>query len=76
MRLMLSSAELMTLFGIYDNLGLPVEVILQLITRCLQEYEERYGTGRKPTMRYIEKAAFIWEKNGIYTLEQSESYIR
>ncbi len=71
----LSSGDLLALFGIYNGLGLPAEVILLLVTRCMEEYGERYG-GKKPSMRYIEKAAYTWEKNGLFTLERAEEYIR
>lgn len=72
----LSSDDLIKLFGIYDNLGLPPELILQLVTYCVGENARRYGTGRKPTMRYIEKVAFTWEHEGILTLEKAEQYIK
>lgn len=54
----LSSDDLIKLFGLYDHLGLPPEVILQLVTYCTHENQRRYGPGRIPTMRYIEKAAY------------------
>ncbi len=72
----LSSDDLIKLFGIYDHLGLPPEVILQLVMYCLQENKRRYGPGRIPTMRYIEKAAYTWEHEGILSLEQAEAYIK
>ncbi len=71
----LSTNELKTLYGIYDYLGLSPEVILQLVNHCLSEYERRYGTERPVTMRYIEREAFVWEREGIFTLEQAEEYI-
>jgi DnaD/phage-associated family protein len=71
----LSPDDLMRLFGIYDSLRLPPEVILQLITHCVNE--SRYtGDGRPPTMRYIEKAAYTWEREGIFTLEKAEEYLK
>ena len=72
----LSSDDLIKLFGIYDCLGLSPEVILLLINHCLTEFNERYNGRRRPTMRYIEKAAFSWEKAGIYTLDLAERYIK
>lgn len=72
----LSSDDLLRLFGIYDSLGLPPEVILTLVNHCISEFDERYGGSRRPTMRYIEKAAFSWERDGIYTLELAEEYIK
>ena len=72
---MLSGAELRTLFGIYDHLGLPPEVILLLINHCAQRYARRYGEGRRPTMRYIEREAYAWANRELLTLEMAENYI-
>ena len=72
----LTSDDLIKLFGIYDSLGLPPEVILHLVTYCIDENRRRYGPGRVPTMRYIEKAAFTWEREGIMTLEGAEHYLK
>ena len=71
----LSPDELMRLFGIYDALRLPPEVILQLITHCISE-SRRSGGGRAPSLRYIEKAAYKWEREGINTFERAEEYIK
>lgn len=71
----LSSEGLMKLFGIYDSLGLPPEVILMLVTYCIEECHRKYGSQRMPTMRYIEKAAYAWEKAGIFSLEKAEAHI-
>ncbi|MCL2627636.1 MAG: DnaD domain protein [Oscillospiraceae bacterium] len=71
----LSPDDLLRLFGIYDNLRLPPEVILQLITHCINE-SHTTGDGRSPSIRYIEKAAYTWEREGIFTIEQAEDYLR
>ena len=72
---LLSSDDLRKLFGIYDHLGLPPEVILFLVNFCDAEYKERYGTSRRTTMRYIEKVAFAWEREGICTLDLAEARV-
>ncbi len=72
---MLSSDDLKKLFGIYDYLGLPPDVILQLVTHCIDECHRRSGPERVPTMRYIEKAAYTWEREGIFSLDAAERYI-
>jgi len=72
----LSSDDLIKLFGIYDSLGLPPEVILHLVTYCIDENRRRYGPGRVPTVRYIEKVAYTWEREGIMTLEDAERYLK
>jgi hypothetical protein len=50
---LLSSEDLIKLFGIYDSLGLPPEVILHLVTYCIDEYRRRYGPGKVPTLSCI-----------------------
>ena len=70
----LSPDDLMRLFGIYDELNMPPEVILQLITYCINE--SRRSKGRSPGIKYIEKAAHTWFRNGILTLERAEEYIK
>lgn len=72
----MTSDDLIKLFGIYDSLGLPPEVILHLVTYSIDENRRRYGQGRVPTLRYIEKVAFTWEREGILTLEAAEQYLK
>jgi len=67
--------ELLRLFGIYDSLHMEPEVILLLITHCIAESRTRSG-GRAPSMRYIEKAAYTWEREGVMSLEQAEEYLK
>ena len=71
----LSPHDLLRLFGIYENLRLPPEVILQLITHCINE-SLKTGDGRAPNLRYIEKAAYTWEREGIFTLDKAEEYLK
>ena len=71
----LSGPELNTLFGIYDHLGLSPEVICVLLTYCKEEIQEKFGPGRLPTMRQIEKTAFIWANEEIMTWEMADAYI-
>ena len=73
---LLSSEDLIKLFGIYDCLGLPPDVILHLVTYCIDENRRRYGPGKVPTIRYIEKAAYTWEREGIFTLGDAERYLK
>jgi len=71
----LNPDELLRLFGIYDALRLPPEVILLLITHCISE-SRHTGGGRAPSMRYIEKAAYTWEREGIFSLDRAEEFIK
>ncbi len=72
----LSSADLTILLGIYDYLGLPAEVMLLLINHCIEEYREKFGAGRVPTMRTIEKKAYSWARKEIFTLEDAEAFLK
>lgn len=67
----LSSSDLKRLFGIYDYLALPPEVILMLLNHCVF-----ISQGRRPSMRFIEKEAYVWANREIMSLEQAEEYIR
>lgn len=71
----LSTQELNTLFGIYDHLGLPPEVVCILMNSCLEEVREKYGPGRLPTMRHIEQQAYIWAREEIMTLDLADAYL-
>lgn len=72
----LSSVDMKTLFGIYDYLALPADVIMLLINHVAKQYSERYGTSRRPSARAIQKEAYFWANREIITLEQAEEYIR
>ena len=71
----LSPDELERLLGIYDGLRLPSDVILQLVTHCITESRGR-GSGRMPSMRSIEKVAYTWEREGIFSLDRAEEYLK
>ena len=73
---LLSGNDMMVLFGLYDYLGLPPEVILVIVNWCTQELERRYGPGKRPTLRQIEKEAYIWQERGILTLELAEKHVQ
>lgn len=69
----LNPEDLKILLGMHSYLGLPYEVILQLAGFCKEECIRR---NRTVTMRYIEKVAFTWEREGIFSLEAAEAYIK
>ncbi len=72
----LSSEGLQQLFNIYDNLKLEPAAILMLVNWCTARFEERYGPGRRPSMRSVEKEAYIWEREGVITVEAAEDYMK
>jgi len=71
----LTGADLKILFGIYDYLRLPAEVIFILINHCVEETRERLGPGKLPSMRTVEKEAYVWYNCEILTLERAEEYL-
>lgn len=71
----LSGNDLRLLFGIYDHLSLPADVIMLLLHHCIEEYQRRAGEGRLPTMRSIEKEAWHWAAQEILTLDDAEAHI-
>ena len=72
---MLTGADLKTLFGIYDYLRLPPEVIFLLINHCVEDSRERLGPGKLPSMRSIEREAYAWHNREILTFERAEEYL-
>lgn len=72
----LTGADMKTLFGIYDYLKLPAEVVILLINHCVEFTKERSGPGRLPSMKTIEKEAYAWFNREIMTLERAEEYLR
>lgn len=64
---LLTRQDLETLFGFYDWLGLPVDVIDILISYCVSK--------QKTAMGYMEKVAIDWAKESIHTVEEAEAYI-
>ena len=67
----LSTTDLKKLFGLYDYLALPPEVIMMLLNYCVKSRP----TGNPPSMHQIEKEGYVWANREILTLEQAEEYI-
>jgi len=63
----LTASEMEMLFSFNDWLGLPVEVIMMLLS-----YAAKKG---KTTKRYLETVAIDWADKGIDTFEAAEAYI-
>ncbi len=72
---LLSTAELKTLFGLYDYLALPPEVIMLLINHCAEEHARRYGAAKKPSFRVLEREAYSWYNREIITYERAEQWL-
>ena len=72
---LLSPADLQTLLLLTDYLALPFEVILLLVSWCMETTAEKHGAGRKPTLSQIKTEAFRWHRRGIDTLTAAEEYL-
>lgn len=72
----LSRPDMNILFGIYDYLALPPEVILLLLNYCVEVYREKYGSERRPSMHAVEREAYAWVNREIITIDSAEEYIR
>lgn len=73
---LLSTVDLQVLLGIYSWLGLPVDVICLLVTSCIEDTRKKFGEGRIPTMRTIEKRAKAWARDGVMTIGRAEEYLK
>ena len=65
---MLTESQVRSLFTIYDHLGLPAEVIIELL--CYLKRDR--GTVSR---RDIEREAALWSDMGIYTYQQAQDYL-
>ena len=72
----LSTPDQKILLSLYDFLGFPVDVIYLLVTHCVERLQRKYGEGRRPTMRQIEKEAYNWARRGIDTQLEALMYIK
>lgn len=72
----LSSTDLKRLFGIYDELAMPTDVIYLLIQYCREETERRYGPSRNVSFAYIEKQAYDWFDRELMTYDLADRWLR
>ena len=71
----LTTEELKLLLSLRRYLGLPNDVISILVYYCKDRARQR-GSLRNPSLRTIEKEAYLWAEQGIETLEQAAAYIQ
>ena len=71
----LKTADLQVLAGLYDDLGLPPDVIYLLVNHCIHRIERRFGEGRRPTVRQIEKEGYYWAREGLFSQEAASEYL-
>ena len=51
-------------------------MIYLLVCHCAQRLADRYGPGRRPTMRQIEKEGYAWARMGIDTQAAAAEYLK
>lgn len=64
------------LLELNDYLGLPADVIYLLVCHCTERVQQRYGPGRRPGMKQIEKEGYAWARMGIDTQSAAAGYLR
>ena len=71
----LKTADLQILAALYDDMGLPVDVIYLLVCHCIERAQRRFGPGRRPTLRQIEKEGAYWVRLGICDQDSAARYL-
>ena len=72
----LTTPDVGTLLGLYDYVGLPSDVIFLLVGYCCERTAQRYGPGRRPTLRQIEREGYTWARLGLMDQDRAAAYIR
>ena len=72
----LSTPDVATLLGLYDYLGMPTDVIYLLVCHCADRVAAKYGPGRRPGMKQIEKEGYTWARMGIDTQLAAAEYLK
>jgi len=71
----LTTPDLASLLTLYDQLGIPADVIFLLVGFCVERAALQGGRGRRLTMRQIEKEGFIWARLGLMDQAAASAYI-
>ena len=72
----LTTPDVGVLLGLNDYLGLPADVIFLLVNHCVERVTRKYGEGRRPTLRQIEKEGYAWARRGIDTQRAAVEYLK
>lgn len=72
----LTTPDVGMLLGLHDYLGLPADVIYLLVCHCVERVSNRYGPGRRPGMKQIEKEGYAWARMGVDTQEEAAAYLK
>ena len=71
----LNTEELKILLGMHNYLGFGADMISVLVSYC-RDRARQLGRLRPPSLRTIEKEAYLWAERGIETMEEAVAYIR
>ena len=71
----LNTEEMKIVLGFVRYLGMSPDVVCVLICYCKERARQK-GSLRNPSLRTIEKEAYHWAEQGIYTMEEAAAYIR
>ena len=71
----LNTEELKILLGFTRYLGMSPEVISILVSYC-RERSRQKGSSRNPSLRTIEKEAYVWAERGIDSVEEAAAFIQ
>ena len=72
----LSTASLKILLELNEYLGLPCDVIYLLVNDCIACNEARFGAGRRPTMREIEKEGYAWARRELFSVQAVDEFLK
>ena len=72
----LSIPSVKKLLGLYENLGLPADVVYTLVNYCITKKAQQFGEGRLPNMREIEKEGFVWARKELFSIEKASEYMK
>lgn len=72
----LSAVSVKMLLGLREHLGLPDDVIYLLVNDCIARKEARFGEGRRPTMREIEKEGYAWARRELFSARAVDEYLK
>lgn len=72
----LSTPSVGKLLGLYEGLGFGADVLFLLVGHCIERAERRYGAGKRPTMREIEKEGYRWARLSLFTVAAADEYLR
>ena len=72
----LSIPSIKKLLGLYENLGLPADVVYTLVNYCIAKKAQQFGEGRLPNMREIEKEGYVWARKELFSIEKASEYMK